>query len=198
MDNQNITNNSTALGSRKIALCSIMAALGTVIMLTGGLIPIFTYCSPLIAALLLIPVCEEAGKAYSWMVWLVTAVLSLLTGIDKEASFFYLFLGFYPIIKPALDRIPVRLLRFAAKCFLFTACVCAMYGIICFIFKIDDIINSFTASRWLNIGILAAIVLCMLIYDKALYSLTAYYHVKLKPKLSRSIKRDTKKSQKRR
>ena len=27
-----------------IAFCSLMAALGTVLMLTGGLVPVMTYC----------------------------------------------------------------------------------------------------------------------------------------------------------
>ena len=94
--------------SRVISFCAIIAALGTVIMLTGGLIPVFTYCSPIIASVLLISVLEEYGAREGWMVWAVTSALSLLIGIDKEAAFFYLFLGWYPIAKPFFDKIPSR------------------------------------------------------------------------------------------
>ena len=93
-------NNKNSKYAHKLALGSVMAALGTVIMLTGGLIPVFTYCSPLIAALLLVPVCDVCGVSYGWIVWFVTSVLSMLIGADKEAAFFYIFLGYYPIIKP--------------------------------------------------------------------------------------------------
>ena len=47
------------LTSKPIAFCAMMAALGTVIMLTGGLIPVLTYCSPLIVSFLLIPVLDQ-------------------------------------------------------------------------------------------------------------------------------------------
>lgn len=175
--------------THKVAFCSIMAALGTVIMLTGGLIPVFTYCSPLIAALLLIPVSQEAGNGYSWMVWLVTGLLSMLIGIDKEAAFFYIFLGYYPIIRPAINRISSGFLRFAVKLLLFAGAVCAMYALICFVFKIDDIINSFSASRWINASIILAVIICMMIYDRALVNLTGYYNIKLRPKLIRNSKK---------
>ncbi|MBP3209190.1 MAG: hypothetical protein J6M64_04645 [Oscillospiraceae bacterium] len=36
--------------SRPLAFCAMMAALGTMLMLTGGLIPVLTYCSPLLAS----------------------------------------------------------------------------------------------------------------------------------------------------
>ena len=54
--------------SRKIAFCAMIAALGSVVMLSGGLIPVFTYCSPLIASILLISVLEEYSAAEAWMV----------------------------------------------------------------------------------------------------------------------------------
>ena len=57
-----------------VAFCSLMAALGAVLMLTGGLIPVMTYCSPLMAGVLLIPVLREFGKKWAWLVWLVTAL----------------------------------------------------------------------------------------------------------------------------
>jgi riboflavin transporter FmnP len=83
--------------SRPLAFCAMMAALGTMLMLTGGLIPVLTYCSPLLASFCLIPALDAYGKRNAWMVWAVTSALSLLIGVDKEASLFYLFLGWYPI-----------------------------------------------------------------------------------------------------
>lgn len=107
--------------SKMISFCAILTALGTVIMLTGGLIPVFTYCSPVLASVLLIAVLEEYGTQEAWMVWAVTSALSLLIGIDKEAAFFYLFLGWYPIVRSAFDKIPSRVLRTEQNC-LFLCC----------------------------------------------------------------------------
>ena len=68
--------------SFRVAFCSLMAALGVVLMMTGGLIPVMTYCSPLLAGVLLIPVMRECGVRWAWMVWIVTAALSLILSAD--------------------------------------------------------------------------------------------------------------------
>ena len=72
-----------------LAFCSLMAALGAALMLVGGVIPVMTYCSPLIAGVLLIPVLREYGGRWAWLVWLVTALLSLILSADKEAALLY-------------------------------------------------------------------------------------------------------------
>ena len=171
--------------SRPVAFCSIMAALGTVIMLTGGLIPVFTYCSPLLASLLLIPVLFEYGSGKAWMVWVVTGVLTLMIGIDKEASFFYIFLAWYPIIKPLLDMQKPKVLKVLSKLLIFSAAVSAMYALTCFVFRIDDIVNSFSAVRWVNAAFLAALVLVMMIYDFSLAGIAHLYRTRLLPKLKK-------------
>ena len=166
----------------------MMAALSVVIMLTGGLIPVFTYCSPLISSLLLIPVLFEYGYGKSWMVWFVTSALSLLIGTDKEAAFFYIFLGWYPLVKPFLDRIPGKLLRAFLKACIFSVSVVSMYSLICFVFKIGDIISSFSASAWINAGFLAALVIVMLFYDAVLIRIAYLYQYRLLPSLKKNGK----------
>ena len=161
--------------SRIVSFCAIIAALGTVVMLTGGLVPVFTYCSPIIASVLLISVLEEYGKREAWMVWGVTSVLSLLIGIDKEAAFFYLFLGWYPILKPAFDRIPSMLLRTGAKLLAFILSILAMYALICFVFQLGEVISSFSALLWVNLLFFAALALVMLLYDRTLIGLHVFY-----------------------
>ena len=79
--------------SSKIAFCGLMVALSVVLMLTGGLIPIATYCAPMAAGLLLLPILLEYGKKASWTAYAAVSLISLLLGADKEAAFFYLFLG---------------------------------------------------------------------------------------------------------
>ena len=89
----------------RTSFCALMAALGAAFMLTGNLIPVLTYVSPMLAGMTLIPVLYEFGKKSAWMTWAVTAALAMMLCADREEAFFYLFTGFYPIIKPDLDRI---------------------------------------------------------------------------------------------
>ena len=172
--------------SKPLAFCAMMAALSVTVMLTGGLVPVFTYCSPLIASLLLIPVLLAYGTGKAWAVWFVSSVLALLIGADKEAAFFYCFLGWYPILKPALDRIGSRIFRLAAKAAVFSGSVFAMYYLICFVLQIDEVLSSFSAVRWINIAFLVALVLIMLLYDSVLLRIAYAYQTRLLPRLEKS------------
>ena len=173
-------------GSRMIAFCAMMAALGTVIMLAGGLIPVLTYCSPLLASVLLIPVTEEYDSGKAWMVWAVTAVLSMMVGVDKEAAFFYLFLGWYPILKPFFDRIPSKVVRFLIKTAVFAAAVGIMYALLCFVLQIGEILESFDAALWINVLFFVALVAVMLLFDRSLTGLHIIYRKRIREKIGRS------------
>ena len=151
-----------------MAFCAISAAMGTVVMLLGGIVPIFTYCSPLLASLFLVPAMELYGKGAARAVWCVTGVLSLIIGIDKEAAFFYLFFSWYPILKPSLDRISPKPVGTGAKVLIFSLAAGVMYYLTCFILGIEEIVESFSGSVWINIAFLAGIVLCMMLFDRAL------------------------------
>lgn len=98
-----------------MAFCSLMAALGAALMTTGGMIPVLTYCSPLLAGVLLIPVLREYGEKWAWLVWLVTALLSLILSVDKEAALFYCFLGCYPILRRCFNRVRPKMLSWLLK-----------------------------------------------------------------------------------
>ena len=167
-----------------VAFCSLMAALGVVLMMTGGLIPVMTYCSPLLAGVLLIPVLRECGTKWAWMVWVVTAALSMILSADKEAAFFYLFVGYYPILKPGFDRIRPKALGFAAKLLFFAAAVALMYGLILTVLGLDigmEELEELGRIAW--IGFYLLLLLSMMIYDVALGNLTILYEYRLRPRI---------------
>ena len=169
--------------ARVIAFCALMAALGTVMMMLGGLIPVMTYCSPLLASVLLIAVAFEAGNGSGWCVWAVTALLSLIIGVDKEAGMFYCFFGFYPLVKPYFDRIRPKAVCLVVKAAFFASLVALMYWLLCFVIGMDEVIESFSALMWVNVLTLAALVLVLLMFDMAYERLNMLYLVRLRPKL---------------
>lgn len=170
--------------SYTIAFCALMAALGTALMTTGGLIPIATYCSPLLAGILLLPVLYEFGKREGWMVWAATAALSLILSPDKEAGSMYLFLGWYPILKPAFDGIRPRTLSYLAKIAVFTLAFAAMYALLYFVFQLDQVIEDMQElSLMLNLALDGLLVVVMLLYDFILGRLWLLYHYRLRPRL---------------
>ena len=167
-----------------VAFCSLMAALGAVLMLTGGLVPVMTYCSPLLAGVLLIPVMREHGIKWAWLVWIVTAALSMILSADKEAAFFYLFLGYYPILKLYLDRVKPKAFALVLKLMYFAIAVAAMYGLIYFVFRLDVGLEELEElGRFAGIVFFVMLVVCMLIYDYALRNLAILYEYRLRPKL---------------
>ena len=169
-----------------VAFCALMAALGTALMTAGGLIPIATYCSPMLAGLLLLPVLEEFSRREAWMVWAVTAALSLILSPDKEAGAMYLFLGWYPIMKPFLDRLRPHALAFATKLLLFLAAIGLMYALLCFVFQLDTVLEDFRElGVALNLLFDLMLVAAMLLYDFTLGPLRLWYVRRLRPRLLR-------------
>ena len=105
----------TSLQAKKAAYCGMAAALSVVLMMLSSVIPIFGYIGPMFASVLLIPLMKNFGKGAAMCTWLVTSLLILILGADKEAALFYIFFGYYPVLKTVLDRIPQGFLRRLSK-----------------------------------------------------------------------------------
>ena len=124
--------------STMMAFCGLMTALGVTLMLSGGLIPIMTYCAPMAAGVLLLFVLIEFGKQAAWTTFFSTAFISLLLGIDKEAAFFYLFIGYYPLIKWKLDQLKPKFLQLTAKLSLFSLSITLLYLTLALLLNMED------------------------------------------------------------
>lgn len=123
-----------------IALGGILAALAIVIMCLGGLIPLATYVCPVICAILLQILFQLTGKRIGWAWYATVAVLSLLLGPDKEAAVVFAFLGYYPLVKPWLDRLPAAWLL---KLLFFTVMILLAYGSLIYLMGMDAILAEF-------------------------------------------------------
>ena len=116
--------NNSGASTKKMAFSAVMAALGTVLLLLSGVIPIATVAMPAIAGCLAIPVVVEAGRRWAVIIYTACSILSLFLASDKQAVLmFVLFFGYYPIIYANMGRISSKVLKMVAKLAVFNAAV---------------------------------------------------------------------------
>ena len=125
---------------KSIALGGVLASLAVVIMCLGGLIPIATYVCPVLCMVLLCWVSLLCGSRIGWAWYGAVSILSVLLGPDKEAAVLFVFLGYYPILKPKLDKLPCSRLF---KLLVFNTMILAAYGLLIYILGMDQIAGEF-------------------------------------------------------
>lgn len=137
-----------------IALGGVLAALAIVIMSLGGLIPVATYVSPMLCAILLQFVLNSTSPRIAWAWYGAVAILSLMLSADKEAAAVFLFLGYYPIVKPKLDKTKLSLLW---KFLLFNGSIALLYFLLLKLFGLSDLNAEFA-----DMGVWMLIILVIL------------------------------------
>ena len=123
-----------------IALGGVFAALAVVIMALGGLIPAATFVCPMLCMLILSLVLKQCGHRIGWAWYGAVAILSALLGPDKEAAAVFVFLGYYPILKPKLDTLPLKWLW---KGLIFNAAILSMYWLLMNLFGMTELLEEF-------------------------------------------------------
>lgn len=164
--------------SREVALCGLLNALAVVILSFGGLIPGATYCAPLLAMAVLLPVLEEYSLPMAGAAWVSVSLLSLLFTPDRETALVYVFFGWYPLLRPRLARIPCRWARLAVKLLLCTGTILLLYGAVLRLMGLTaDLLE---AGRLLRLALLALGNLVFLLLDAALERLTLLWRQKFR------------------
>lgn len=170
--------------SRRMALCGMMAALAVVVMLMGGVIPLATFCCPMLASLALLPILAEAGRKWTLMTYAAVAALSLMLCPDKEAALLLAFLGYYPALKPVLDGVKHKPLRIAAKLAVFNLAAGAMLLTIAFVLNMQAVMAEYAAMGAIGCIVFALLAnVTMLMYDRLLLVMYILYIRKLRPGL---------------
>ena len=128
--------------AKEIAMGGVFAALAIVIMCLGGLIPIATFVCPMFCMLILQLIRKLCGNRIAWAWYGVVAILSVLLGPDKEAAAVFVFLGYYPIIKPKMDRMKLSGLW---KAIYFNAVILLLYQLLIHLFGMDALAEEYAA-----------------------------------------------------
>ena len=118
----------------------MLAAVAVVLMCIGTIIPIATYAAPVLCMMVCQMVLLACGSRIAWAWYGAVAILSLLLAPDKEAAAVFLALGYYPIVKPKLDRMKGKWLW---KGLLFNAVILALYWLLMHLFGFDQITQEF-------------------------------------------------------
>ena len=113
--------------SKNMAMGGVFAALAVVIMNLGGLIPVATYTTPVLCMVLLKIVLLYCGRRIAWGWYGAVSLLSMLMSPDKEATAVFLCLGYYPILKPWIER---RRGKWIWKLLVFNVPMVALYSIL--------------------------------------------------------------------
>ena len=167
--------------SVKIAFCGISAALIAAVM-AASLIPNITFAVPAIAGLLVIPVFAEAGALYAVFCFSVSGALSFFIG-DKTSWILYLALfGYYPILKPYIERIKNPVLKWALKLLVFNAAALVCYAVEILIFTLHF-------KAWILAAAFAAGNIAFVLYDIAVSRVAALYYSRLHGRISSMLKR---------
>lgn len=134
----------------KMALGGMLAALAVVIMSLGGLIPLATYVCPMLAMLILQLVLQLCGRRVGWAWYGAVAILSVLLGPDKEGAAVFVFLGYYPLVKPLLDR---TRLKWLWKLLLFNTATVVMYWLLLHLFGMAQLAEEFAQMGYVMLGL---------------------------------------------
>lgn len=121
---------------RRTAVCGLCAGLCVALMAVGSAFGVLTYVCPMLAA---VPVClvrRAWGARPALCLWAAAGLLGLMLVPDREmAALFLGLVGWYPAVKPALDRLPplpgllARLLCFGGALLAVYAVLLALMGL---------------------------------------------------------------------
>jgi len=123
-----------------IALGGVLAAMAVAITCLGGLIPVSTFVCPMLCMLILSVVLKRCGARIAWAWYGAVAILCALLSPDKEAAAVFAFLGYYPIVKPKVDKLPLKWLW---KALVFNAAILLMYWLLMHIFGMAQLLQEF-------------------------------------------------------
>ena len=109
--------------ARGMATCAMMAALCVVLMVLGAVLELGMYACPLFAGLCFLPVGQKYGRKYHITLYVATSALCLLLVPNMEENLVFIGLfGWYPILRPCLQKLP-NILRWISKLAIFNAVI---------------------------------------------------------------------------
>lgn len=168
------------MSSRRIALCGLLTALAVVVMILAGAMGLGTYAGPVLAMVALLPVLEEYGIKSAVCTYIAAALLGLLLVPEPELAWVYTAFGWYPLLRPQLERISSRLLRSLLKLALGAGLLLLLYGVVLRLLGLTADLQE--AAPLLNAALLVMGTLTFLLTDVALGRMSFLWRTKFRKK----------------
>lgn len=169
----------------KITLCAMMAALSAVVMLVSYF-PYLTYAIPAIAGLFVMVVVIEINRKWAVLTYIASAIIVFLLAETESKLMYVMFLGYYPILKSALEVMNKPVFEWIIKIIVFNAAVAAVYAVFSQMFGITlddiDILGRYGAVILLAVGNAVFVV-----YDIAVSRMAMVYMYVLHPKIKKLL-----------
>lgn len=165
----------------KITFAAVVSALISVLM-SASLIPNITFAVPAVAGLLIIPVFVQCGAVYAFLSFAVSGFLSFFISDKTSWLLFVCFFGFYPILKPIIEKIKKPIFEWALKIVIFNISALACY--LCEILLIN-----LKLGFWLLAGIWALGNAIFVLYDIAVSRVAAFYYIRLDSRIKKILKK---------
>ena len=164
---------------KRLAVCSLLSALGVVILSLGRFIDVLDASMAVLASLTCVIAVIEYGKLSPWLVFAVTSVLSLILQPDNSAAWMYLlFFGFYPILKEKLERLG-RVLSWVLKETVFNVSL----AVIAVVTKFLLMPEADSEPWWMYLILIVLAEAAFVLYDVALTRVISFYIFKLRDRL---------------
>lgn len=158
---------------------ALLSALGVVLLALGSLLDTIDLSVAAVASLFCVYAVIEMRGPYPYMVWAVTAGLALLLLPQKSPAVFYFFLGFYPILKEKMERLPSVPAWVLKLVFLHAAGALSWLGLR-YLFAPGAAYN---VRAWYLVLLYVAAVVVFILYDILLTRLITFYLVRLQKRL---------------
>ena len=160
-----------------MTVSAMLSALGVILLSLGSVIEVLDLTAAVLASLLCVYAVIEMGRAYPWMIWLVTSLLALLLLPVKAPALIYaLFAGFYPILKEKLEKLS-RILSWVLKLTVFHLSMLALALLMKLVFHTEIELGTYA---WMPFLIYPLALVCFVVYDLALTRLITFYLFRLR------------------
>jgi hypothetical protein len=171
--------------TKKITLSASIVALGTVLMVLGGLFDVLDLSACALASLLVAFVYIEIGSPYTYLVWLSTSLLAFVFFSASPLWMEYLLVfGIYPILKAYIERLP-RAVWLLPKLGFINLVLLILY----FAFELIFGVPLFTVKGlWIKVALWVGLNIVFILYDIFLTVLIRFYIERLRPRFKHLLK----------
>ena len=171
--------------TKKITISALMSAIGAVFLTLGAVFEVMDLTASAFASLIIVFIYIEVGSPYTYLVWLVTSVLSFVffPGSIIWAEYFAVF-GIYPIMKAYIEKLP-RQLWLLLKILYANLVIWLMMFACQFILKIPFFEKD---VLWFKIAVYVILNAAFLAYDIFLTVMVRFYFQRLRHRFKNLLK----------